>query len=67
MDSKCAVCGKNNGSCNHYLLANNVELVICPGCLAFSLSELAKMARTAHKENRLLSQKGEQLKIRKTK
>lgn len=56
MDEKlqCDVCGCHNGSCNRYLLSTAVELTICPTCLAFSGSELAKMARKAHKEKRLI-------------
>lgn len=55
---KCDVCSCHNGSCNRYLLSTAVELAICPKCLAFSGSELAKLARKAHEEKRLIVEKG---------
>lgn len=53
----CHVCGKANGSCNRYFLANTQELVICPTCLAWSNDPKAMLARKAHKEKRLIEPK----------
>lgn len=57
MKRMCHVCGKVNGSCNTYFLADTQKLVICPTCLAWSNGPKAELARKAHKEKRLVEEK----------
>lgn len=58
MRRQCHVCGQKNGSCNRYILKNGQDVTICPGCLAFSNDETAKIARQAHKEGLLVKGAG---------
>lgn len=54
MKLKCHICGKYNGSCNQYPTLDGRGLTICPACLAWSNDPIAKAARQAHNEGRLI-------------
>ena len=54
MKLRCDICGTENSSCNQYVTRIGKGITICPACLAWSNDPIAKAARQAHNEGRLI-------------